>query len=59
MTDDGQFLILLATGPVFESALRVYRKGDDSSDRMQDGTVKGVLVKTSNSKNFGPQQKLT
>jgi transposase len=26
------------------AALRVYRKGD-SSDRMQDGTVKGVLVR--------------
>jgi hypothetical protein len=44
VTDDAQFLILLATGPVFNSALRVYRKGD-SSDRMQDGTVKGVLVR--------------
>jgi len=39
VTDDAQFLILLATGPAFNSALRVYRKGD-SSDRMQDGTVK-------------------
>jgi hypothetical protein len=44
VTDDAQFLILLVTGPVFNSALRVYRKGD-SSDRMQDGTVKGVLVR--------------
>jgi hypothetical protein len=44
VTDDAQFLILLATGPAFNSALRVYRKGD-SSDRMQDGTVKGALVR--------------
>ena len=44
VTDDAQFLILLATGPAFSSALRVYRKGD-SSDPMQDGTVKGVLVR--------------
>jgi hypothetical protein len=45
VTDDAQFLILLVTGAVFDSALRVYRKGDDSSERMQDGTVKGVLVR--------------
>jgi hypothetical protein len=45
VTDDGQFLILLATGAVFDSAVRVYRKGDYSSERMQDGTVKGVLVR--------------
>ncbi|MGB7848106.1 MAG: hypothetical protein WBL63_21020 [Candidatus Acidiferrum sp.] len=44
VTDEAQFLILLATGPAFNSVLRVYRKGD-SSDRMQDGTVKGVLVR--------------
>ncbi len=38
VTDDAQFLILLASGPAFNSALRVYRKGG-SSDRMQDGTL--------------------
>jgi hypothetical protein len=44
ITDDARFLILLATGPAFRSALRIYRQAD-SSDRMQDGTVRGVLVK--------------
>ncbi|HWY67420.1 MAG TPA: hypothetical protein VNX88_02085 [Terriglobales bacterium] len=44
ITDDAHFLILLATGPAFRSALRIYRQGD-SSDRMEDGTIKGVLVK--------------
>ena len=42
VTDDAQFLILLVTGPVFDSvhsALRVYRKGDYSSERMQDGPL--------------------
>jgi hypothetical protein len=37
VTDDGQFLILLATGPGVDPVLRIYGKGDDSSDRMQDG----------------------
>jgi|SRR5581483_811997 len=44
ITDDARFLILLATGPAFGSALRIYRQGD-SSARMEDGTIKGVLVK--------------
>ena len=44
VTDDGEFLVLLATGPVFASVMRIYRKGP-CSDRTEDGTVKGVLVK--------------
>lgn len=44
VTEDGQFLVLLAIGPAFDSALRIYRKGSDA-DRMQDGTIKGALVK--------------
>jgi len=57
VTDDAQFLILLATGPVFNSALRVYRKGD-SSDRMQDGTVKGVLVRDIKLEELWPATKI-
>ena len=57
VTDDAQFLILLATGPVFNSALRVYRKGD-SSDRMQDGTVKGVLVRDIKLEGLWPATKI-
>lgn len=61
VTDDAQFLILLATGPVFDSAhsaLRVYRKGDDSSERMQDGTVKGVLVRDIKLEELWPAAKI-
>lgn len=57
VTDDAQFLILLATGPVFSSALRVYRKGD-SSDRMQDGTVKGILVRDIKLEELWPTAKI-
>ena len=46
ITDDARFLILLASGPVYRSALRIYRQGDyDSRDRTEDGMIKGVLVK--------------
>jgi hypothetical protein len=58
VTDDGQFLILLATGAVFDSALRVYRKGDYSSERMQDGTVKGVLVRDIKLEELWPATKI-
>ena len=44
ITDDGQFLILLKVGPDMGPAMRIYRQGD-SRDRMEDGTVKGSLVK--------------
>jgi hypothetical protein len=57
VTDDAQFLILLATGPAFNSALRVYRKGD-YSDRMQDGTVKGVLVRDIKLEELWPATKI-
>lgn len=57
VTDDAQFLILLATGPAFNSVLRVYRKGD-SSDRMQDGTVKGVLVRDIKLEELWPATKI-
>jgi hypothetical protein len=58
VTDDAQFLILLATGPAFNSALRVYRKGDYSSDRTQDGTVKGVLVRDIKLEELWPATKI-
>ena len=58
VTDDAQFLILLATGPVFDSALRVYRKGDYSSERMEDGTVKGVLVRDIKLEELWPATKI-
>jgi hypothetical protein len=57
VTDDAQFLILLATGHVFNSALRVYRKGD-SGDRMQDGTRKGVLVRDIKLEELWPATKI-
>ena len=44
ITDDAHFLVLLATGPVCSSALRIYSKGN-SDNRMEDGTIKGVLVR--------------
>lgn len=44
ITDDAQFMILLATGPVFRSALRIYHRGD-SREQMEGGTIKGVLVR--------------
>lgn len=57
VTDDAQFLILLAAGGAFNSALRVYRKGD-SSDRMEDGTVKGVLVRDIKLEELWPSTKI-
>ena len=42
VSDDARFLILLAAGPAFGTVLRIYRQGD-SSERLQDGAVKGVL----------------
>jgi hypothetical protein len=42
--DDARFLILLAAGPAFGTVLRIYRQGD-SSERLQDGAVKGVLTR--------------
>lgn len=45
VTDDARFLILLATGPAFSTALRIYRQGEPI-DRMRDGTVKGVLIRS-------------
>jgi len=44
VTDDARFLILLKTGAPFGAVLRIYRKGD-SSIRMEDGSIKGVLVR--------------
>src|SRR5689334_11961739 len=44
ITDDARFLILLKTGPAFDSVLRIYRQAD-SKDRMEDGTIKGLLVR--------------
>ena len=58
VTDDGQFLILLATGPGVDPVLRIYRKGDDSSERMQDGTVKGVLVRDIKLEELWPPTKI-
>lgn len=58
VTDDAEFLILLATGPVFDSALRVYRKGADSSEPMQDGTVKGVRVRDIKLEELWPATKI-
>ena len=58
VTDDAQFLILLATGAVFDSALRVYRKGDYSSEPMEDGTVKGVLVRDIKLEELWPAAKI-
>jgi hypothetical protein len=45
VTDDARFLILLATGPVFSSALRIYRQEDFPATQMEAGTLKGVLVR--------------
>jgi hypothetical protein len=58
VTDDAQFLILLATGPVLDSALRVYHKGDYSTERIQDGTVKGVLVRDIKLEELWPATKI-
>jgi hypothetical protein len=57
ITDDARFLILLATGPVFRSAMRIYRQGD-SRDRMEDGTGKGVLVKEIKLDELWPAEKI-
>lgn len=46
VTDDARFLILLATGPAFHTALRIYQRGSESGSRMRDGTVKGVLIRS-------------
>ena len=59
ITDDARFLILLATGPAFNGALRIYRRGEDAdSNRMQDGTVKGVLVREITLKELWPAAKI-
>ena len=57
ITDDAHFLILLATGPAFRSALRIYRRGD-WSERMEDGTIKGVLVKEIKLDELWPEPKV-
>jgi hypothetical protein len=57
ITDDGHFLILLAVGPAFNAALRIYKRGEDD-DRMQDGTVKGVLVREITLKELWPAAKI-
>ena len=57
VTDDGRFLALLATGPAFDGVVRVYSRRDDDH-RMQDGTVKGVLIKTIQLKELWPPNEI-
>lgn len=56
VTDDARFLVLLATGPAFSGALRIYARGEDRN-RMHDGTVKGVLIRTITLKELWPESK--
>ena len=57
ITDDARFLILLAAGPAFDTVLRIYKRGEDN-ERMQDGTVKGVLVKDVKLKELWPAARI-
>jgi hypothetical protein len=59
VTDDARFLILLATGPVFGSALRIYRQEDFPATQMEDGTLKAFWLGRSSSMNCGQQRKLS
>jgi hypothetical protein len=57
VTDDARFLILLRTGDAFGAVLRIYRKGD-SSIRMEDGSIKGVLVREIKLDELWPEGKI-
>jgi hypothetical protein len=48
ITDDGEFFILVQTGPVFGDAkavLRIYRRRDHPGDPMREGPDHGVFIK--------------
>lgn len=48
ITDDGEFLILLKTGPALtedSTALRIYRRRDHRGDPLREGADHGVFIK--------------
>ena len=48
ITDDGEFLILLQTGPTFgddSTVLRIYRRRDHLGDPLREGPDHGVFIK--------------
>jgi hypothetical protein len=48
ITDDGEFLILLQTGPTFatdRAVLQIYRRRDHPGDLMREGPDHGVFIK--------------
>ena len=60
ITDDGEFLILLRTGPVFADArpvLQIYRRRDHPGDPAKQGPDEGVLVKDVTLNDLWPQEK--
>jgi hypothetical protein len=60
ITDDGEFLILVQTGPVFGSAkavLRIYRRRDHPGDPMRQGPDHGVFIKDVALTDLWPQER--
>jgi hypothetical protein len=60
ITDDGEFLILLQTGPVFGSAkavLRIYRRRDHLGDPIRQSPDHGVFIKDIALTELWPQER--
>ncbi len=60
ITDDGEFLVLLSSGPTFaeDTAMRIYRKRDHYGDPVREGPDHGVFIKEVPLKELWPADKL-
>jgi hypothetical protein len=60
ITDDGEFLILVQTGPVLgpaKAVLRIYRRRDHPGDAMRRGPDHGVFIKDIALTDLWPQER--
>ncbi len=60
ISDDGEFLVLLRTGPIFAnfSSIRIYRRRDHTGDPVREGPDYGVLIKEIPLDQIWPKEKL-
>lgn len=60
ISDDGEFLVLLRTGPTFgsDAAIRIYRRRDHTGDPVKEGPDHGVLIREIPINEIWPKEKL-
>jgi hypothetical protein len=62
ITDDGEFMILVSTGPVLGKdaiALQIYRRRDHRGDPVREGPAHGVFVQAIRIDQLWPPDKIT